>query len=796
MVAPRWRKVLRDLWQFKTRTLLVTLSIAVGVFAFGTIAGGRFLLLNDLHNSYLAVNPASATLFSDPFDQELVDAVARMPEVAAAQGRRTINARAKIGPDRWYDLQLIVVPDEPMSVAVVTPLSGGWPPPDKQMVVEQDSLPRLLAAPGDLVTVELPGGETRDIPIAGLAYDFSLPPPPIAAKAFAYVSLESLEWLGQPQSFDELQIIVASNREDQQHIWQVAGLVEQQLNDAGLEVERTEVPTPLEHPAEQILPTILLILAGLGVIALLLSAFLIINTIGAILAQQTRQIGVMKAIGASTHQIMQLYLGMVLIFGLLALLIAVPLGMLASHGFAGYMADWLNFEITTPGLPPSVIGVEIAAGLLVPALTSFFPIIATARMSVREAVSTTGVGEGRQGLLDRLLGSLTMLSRPLLLSLRNTFRRRGRLVRTLIPLVLAGAVFVSVLTVRASLFATLDLSLEARRYDIVVTFSQPYREARVVQEVLQVPGVTGAELWRQAKAQPVRGNGELGDALTLQALPPDSGLLVPDIVEGRWLLPDDEAALVVSQNFLNYKEPDLQIGDTVVLRIDDEDYQFTLVGMSRELVAKVAPAIGYVPEPTLAQMLGGAGRGDSLHVMLAERDPAFQEQVAAALDARLSEQNFKISSIKTTRQDRDSLIERFNLITAILSIMAVLIGTVGCLGLMGTMSMNVLERTREIGVMRAIGASNDDVRQIVISEGVVIGMIAWVLGVLLSLLLSRIMCYQLGINLLTLPLEYTYAWWAVIIWLVVIVGLSALSSFVPAQRAAQLTVREVLAYEG
>jgi len=557
------------------------------------------------------------------------------------------------------------------------------------------------------------------------------------------------------------------------------------------------VPPPLEHPAEQILPTILLLLGSLGVLALLLTAFLIINTIGAVLAQQARQIGVMKAIGASSGQIMALYLGMVLIFGLLALLLAVPLGTLASYAFSQYMANWLNFAILDSRPSPTVLAIEIGAGLLVPALTSFYPILTAARRTVRETISDVGLDGGarKAGLLDQLLTRLRFLSRPLALSLRNTFRRKGRLARTLVALVLAGAVFVSVLTVRASLFSSLDSSLVARRYDVVVGLGESYRSAKVEQAARAIPGVAGVENWTSVQAQPRRANGELGDPISLTAVPPDTQLLRPTLLAGRWLLPQDGPALVISQNFVNYKEPGVELGERVWLRIGEKDYAFTLVGISKEFVPKVAPAVGYIPAGYHAAIQGGAGRGDSLRVMLSARDDATQEQVARALDARLSGQGYKISSIKTLREDRDSLVERFNLITSILSIMAVLIGAVGCLGLSGTMSINVIERTREIGVMRAIGASDGALRQVIVGEGVMIGLIAWALGALLSLPMSMLMCYQLGTALLTTPLEFRYAGWAVVAWLALMALLAALSSLLPAQKASRLTVREVLAYE-
>jgi putative ABC transport system permease protein len=127
--------------------------------------------------------------------------------------------------------------------------------------------------------------------------------------------------------------------------------------------------------------------------------------------------------------------------------------------------------------------------------------------------------------------------------------------------------------------------------------------------------------------------------------------------------------------------------------------------------------------------------------------------------------------------------------------MGVLIAAVGALGLAGTMSTNVLERTREIGVMRAIGASNGSVLQIVLVEGILIGLISWVLGALLAFPAGLALASTVGVVLFQSALPYVFSAGGVTTWLVIVVLLAALASFLPAWRASRLTVREVLAYE-
>ncbi len=127
--------------------------------------------------------------------------------------------------------------------------------------------------------------------------------------------------------------------------------------------------------------------------------------------------------------------------------------------------------------------------------------------------------------------------------------------------------------------------------------------------------------------------------------------------------------------------------------------------------------------------------------------------------------------------------------------MAVLLGVVGGLGLMGTMSINVIERTREIGVMRAIGASNSSVLRIVLVEGLFIGLISWAIGGLIALPASRILTDVVGQALLQASPSYIFSVGGAILWLFIVLALAFMASFIPARHASQLTVREVLSYE-
>jgi putative ABC transport system permease protein len=173
----------------------------------------------------------------------------------------------------------------------------------------------------------------------------------------------------------------------------------------------------------------------------------------------------------------------------------------------------------------------------------------------------------------------------------------------------------------------------------------------------------------------------------------------------------------------------------------------------------------------------------------------FQSELAKKIKAHFDGRGLQVRRIETTASIRENIEYQFNIIVILLSIMAILIAIVGGLGLTGTMSINVLERTREIGVIRAVGASDASVVKIFIVEGLFIGMLSWMIGAILALPISRMLSDAVGTSLLEAPLSYTFSTQGALLWLAIVLILSALASILPAWNASRLTVREVLAYE-
>ncbi len=790
----RWRKVWRDLLEHRVRSLLVVLSIAVGVMAVGTIAGANALLERNLEDGYAATKPSSASLFTTvPFDQGLVDVVRRMPGVAEAEGRRSATARIVQPGGGTIELALTALPDyEDQRMDLVSPVSGAWPPSRGEIVFEQSS--RMVADlhEGRAITVQLGPDRTKSLAAAGFAHEPGGAPAYMFGQVIGYVTFDTLRDLGYGDSFDELRILVAHPDGTRDQARAVAVEVRDRLEKAGAPVAFMQVPTPGEHPAQDVLNAVFLILGTIGVLSLAVSGFLVVNTISAILAQQSRQIGIMKAVGARDRQVAGVYFGIVLGYALIALLVALPMGALGAWLLTRFTAGLLNFEATEFFLPPQVVGIEVAIGLVVPLAAAAWPVFRGVRVTVREAIASAGISDSfGRSRIDRLLQQLRGLSRPTLLSIRNTFRRKSRLVLTLLALTLGGAVFMSVFTLRASLLRTLDQTLDYFNYDAQVQLVQPARSSILVRTAEQVPGVVAAEPWTIASAQRVRPDDSTSGNLVVFGLPDGATTVKPVLEEGRFLEAGDGNALVVTRNFLD-DEADVHIGDRVTLRSKGREAMFTLVGIVQ---APTQRPFLYAPSTAIDALTRSAGKAGLLMVVTERHDDAGQRDTGAAVRDTLDRAGMAVALVQTRSEIKATIDTLFTVMLLFVSVMSLLLGVVGGLGLAGTMTMNVVERSREIGVMRAIGARDRSVLVVFLAEGLLIGFLAWVAGVLVSLPISKILSDALGESFVQRPLAFTPALDGIIAWLVVVAILAVIASFLPAWRATRLAVREVLAYE-
>jgi putative ABC transport system permease protein len=542
-LKPRWKKVIADLWGNKSRTVLVVLSIAIGVFAVGMVANAYLILDEATTVGYEAVNPTSAFIISAPFDDDLVDDIRDMPEVAEAEGRRVRDVRLYLN-GRWYTTALSAQDYENGRVNLLQPTGGKTAPGDHELLIDQTAVALTDFEIGDIAIVEMSDGRHYEMPLVGTVRDMNSNPSINSGGINAYTTLDTFEWLGETADYNRLLYVAAENQKDRAYIQALTGDIKDKIEKTGRMVYFTLVfAEPGVSPTKFIIQSIRSVLGILAVVSLALSAFLVFNTMSALILRQVQYIGIMKAIGGLTRQLVSMYLLMVTVFGLLAFAVAAPLAAVAAQKFAAFIAGPALLDLPLPPyqvrLP--ILLLELTVSLLVPVLAALPAIWRGTRVTVFAALNATGLSQEdlSNSLLERFIERIRFMTGPWLLSLGNVLRNRGRAALTLGTLVLGGAVFIGVLSVGASSDRTVAELGEAFRFDVQVEFERPYRLAQIEQYALQVPGVERVEGWTAVPGTILNEKGEEGNSMTILAPPGGSDLTRPKIVAGRWLEPDD-----------------------------------------------------------------------------------------------------------------------------------------------------------------------------------------------------------------------------------------------------------------
>ncbi len=800
-LSTRWVKIFKDLWGHKSRSILVILSIAVGVGAVGMINNAKSMIERDLFSIYDSTNPTLVQLFVSPFQKDLASAVAGLPEVQEAEARR-VELQTVIGPDGTArDLNLYAAPDyNNIRVDQYHVEAGVGVPGIREILLERQSASGMGVQLGDMVTIEIDHQRQYQVKVVGIIHSLQLRPFILGHQASGFVSLDTMAWLGLGAYYNQIDIVTANNKFDRAHVLDVAAQARDRIvQPSGYRVNRIQIPgfgaDPGQHWAQNQIGGMLLVLQVMGILVIFLTGGLVVNTISAILTQQIKQIGIMRSIGAVRRQIIGMYLLNVLVLSALGLLIGLPLGVIGASGLATLAGNVMNFDVQQVTLPPNIAAMQIFVGLLMPIGVAILPIVSGTRISVYEAIYEYGLNdEDRRGFIDHLLVMIRNVSPPVMLSLRNTFRNKTRLAFTLITLTMAGAMFISAFSTRTSL--TQQIGEIVRYVDFDAALSVPAGSNRdtIVREALRIPGITVAEGWQSSSGVIVRSDGSEAEQVDIEGVPVDIQTIDPRFDAGGWLQAGNAQGVVINNDYLE-QHPEVTVGSSITLKINGLDRAYQVLG----IVSKhLSGARVYMSYETFAKATGRANQIDSIRVQVTAGQlgsAANQDRIAALLEQHFKDAGLSNAIASTQHSVYENFTSAFDVILLILIIMAALLAVVGGLSLTGTMGMNILERTREIGVLRAVGASNEAVRRVVVVEGIVVGLLAGVIGAALSVPVGWLLSGAVVRAVLKATVNYQYSVQGLIIWVVIIVLIGVMSSLGPAQNAVRLSVREVLDYE-
>ena len=581
------------------------------------------------------------------------------------------------------------------------------------------------------------------------------------------------------------------------------------------------------------LTTFLLIFAG---IALVVGAFLIVNTFSILVAQRSRELALLRALGASKRQVVWSVQLEAFVLGVLGATLGLGLGVLLAMGIRALFS---NFGLDLSGQPlifaPRTFIASYAVGVLVTMAAAWLPARRTGRIAPVQALRDdialpesslrrrfwwglglalagcvslmVGLGDVIEvphglwytglGVLAILLGVAAMspvISRPFLAGARsvyarafgtvgnlagqNALRNPRRTTATASALMIGLTLACTMAIVGDSAKASVDKSVSENFVgDFVVSnvFGGPFSPT-IGDQVAQVDGVTGVVRERYGQARLKTTDSEHQGFAAID--PTSVGPLELDLVTGDDAITDD--TVLVQESWAD--DNDVEVGDELTFEMPAGDRTFTVAG-----VIKDNPVVFWPVVMTLDSMTAsGFPASDNAVILFTDGSSGVQQRLDAVV-ADLPVVTVK-NEAEFAQEQREPIDQFVLMIFALLGLALV----IAVLGIVNTLALSVIERTREVGLLRAIGVSRAQLRAMITLESVVIAVLGAVLGVLLGIAFGIVLMYAVrdeGLEVISVP----FGQLAVFLGLSVVIGV--LAAVLPARRAARLDVLRAIATE-
>jgi putative ABC transport system permease protein len=528
------------------------------------------------------------------------------------------------------------------------------------------------------------------------------------------------------------------------------------------------------------------LLSVITVLALLSALVLVSNTMSTLVAEQTNEIGVMRAVGARRRQVALIYLRTALVLGALGGLLGIVLGIVLSSLLARYFGSMFWAVDVGLGVDPTVLAVSLLVALLAPPLAALPAVRRGLRIDVREALESEGSAVGPQDGGDRLLRRAGFLPRVMQLGLRNVGRRKRRSFATAVIVALAVANLLAVLGLVAGVTEATHRGWGDHLEDVQIsTGGRALFDEQAERTIRSTPGV--------AEVEPVLKNTVeiAGREAVVWGVARDP-LLRYRLSEGRWLEAANEASgarvAVIERNLAQLVG--IGVGDRVTLATAGGDAQFRIVGVATNQ-QEDGTAL-YVPLATVRRLLDRPAGATAFWVRTDRRDHALVDRTTSRLEDRLAALGYQTTSEIRYVAERDQIAAN-RTITTTIAVLGFLIVAMSIVGLANAITTSVLERTREIGILRCVGARGRDIRRIFTTEGVALALAGWLLGVPLGYLLDHVFVWLVW-KVVEVRVPAVFPPWNLLIALVGTVALALLVLLLPVRRASRLRPGDALRY--
>jgi putative ABC transport system permease protein len=797
-MSARRKKSVADVTRRKGRTFMVVMGIFIGVFGLTVINFTQATIFNAYAYSMgSAANYPDVEVTVDKLVPALTSSLAAVDNVRAIQMQAKMDTSWNVAsaPQGGFGMDILSFPD--LQQVAITPfqLTSGRYPGVGEIVLEYGDQQLQRIAIGDTVTVNTSQDTTTTLKVVGFARTQGLASPVSTQTARGYVSMDGFQRAFgatvSSQIGPQLRYAIAFKVKKTKLESSTATAVAAVLKANGVTVKGISYPTPFNTALLTVLGGVFTLLRLLAILAVLLSSMLILNTILTLVAEQTQIMGMMKALGGTRGTILRGYLVSVWIYSMLGTLPGIALGLVLGYPLASALVN--DIDLGPFSVDPWIVILSLGVGFGVPLLAAFIPLWVGTRITVREAFAGYGISSGQSRRRVRSSGErMGLLSQTTWLGLRGVFRRRGRAILTLLTLTLAGATFLTVQTTSASTNQMIADITANSHYDVQADVPPDGTQAQTLSS--QIQALTNVK--RVETATEVEGLTTQWGKVDMKGFQVDTQIYQPTLLSGRWFTANDTNAVLINERFA--QTSGLQVGQTLLV----SNLTLTVIGIVHQPQLDLQRVGELITTNDVSNLLGTSDTnlGIVTELLVQARDNS-----AAALVTLVNQiDQFYPSGgagpsiggsgpVMTHQALVAQQQQGFYVFYALLYSVALIVGSVGILGLANALAASVLERKREIGIVRSMGGSAFRVAQIFWVEGMSLGGIALLLGALVGIPMAY--GFVQVMSKLLLQVDFLLDASALMVMVVAVLLIATLASIIPAFRASQLRIADMLRYE-
>jgi len=783
------RKSLTDLTRRKGRAFFTVLTLALAVASVGIFAVPA-LMEQSMDREVAANRLPDVTVSMRPLQLSTAElaALGRLPNVTAVEPRSLFATRVWVGARRERAV-VVGVPDYARQRVDVVFVDSGAAPGAGAVLTDQNNSKAkgFDAGTGAVARLIAADGSEQSLRISGVGRNLTNGEADVSNDWITfYATPQTVAALSGETGYTSLGFRLRDNSRPAAE--RTVAAVRDELRATTTFTAFDDLPVVQEagsYPGKDSVDSMAGLLNVITLLALLSALVLVSSTMTTLIGEQTGEIAAMKAIGARRRDIRRLYLRTALLLGALGALAGAALGIILANALAGFFVSLLGVEAGF-GVSLPVVVASLVLGLVGPALAALPAIRRAVRLPLGEALQASGAAVGGQGRLDALLRRVRFLPRSAQIGLRGLARRKRRSLATVVQISLAVATLLALLSIGAGVGQTTRGWFDDNHFDVWIqaVASKPLGDD-AGRLIASTDGVRQAQPWLQ---NAVRLEGRDVQAWGLPARP----LMNPRMTDGRWYTAAEVAgeAKVAVLGPTIAKTTGKQIGDRIRVRTGSGPVTLRVVGISGNQ-ANNGDAV-FTPMTTLQSVLGSPGLVNSYWVTTTSDDHGVIDRTTTRLEDALAAHGNQVGSV-VMYDAKEKQAAANATITSTITVLGLLIVAISLVALINAITMAVLERTREIGMLRSVGARARDIRRIFATEGLAVALAGWLLGVPLGYLLARALGWAAG-EAVGLNIAFMFPLGYVAIALVGTVVLALVVMLAPLRRAVRFKPGEALRY--